>query len=143
MLAAIAILAVSAQALTTLNSHVVRAEREAELLFRGQAYRNAIARYVRTGPDHSLPRNLTDLLNDPRFPHQHYIRTLYPDPMTADGQWSLVRGDDGGILGVASTSRARPLRHANFPPGLEDFAGAASYADWVFQFKSPPTAPAH
>jgi len=64
MLAAIAILAVSAQALTTLNSHVVRAEREAELLFRGQAYRNAIARYVRTGPDHSLPRNLTDLLNE-------------------------------------------------------------------------------
>jgi type II secretory pathway pseudopilin PulG len=141
LLATVAILAVSAQALTELGSSTARADREAELLFRGQAYRDAIARYVRAGPDGAYPRALRNLVRDPRFPRVHHLRALYPDPMTEDGAWALVRSEDGGIAGVASTSQDRPRRRAHFPPGLEHFAAAGTYAEWEFQ-SVPPAAPA-
>ena len=41
---------------------------------------------------------------------------------------------DGGIKGVASTSGDKPLKQANFPPGMEGFTGAATYAAWVFEY---------
>jgi type II secretory pathway pseudopilin PulG len=141
LLAAVAILAVSAQALTELGSSTARADREADLLYRGQAYRDAIGRYVRARPDGTYPRALRDLLRDPRVPRVHHLRALYPDPMSEDGAWALVRSEDGGIAGVASTSQERPRRRAHFPPGLEHFADAEAYADWVFQHV-PPAAPA-
>lgn len=140
MLAALAILAVSATALATLDSAAVRAEREAELLFRGLAYRAAIASYYRASPDHTFPRKLAHLLEDPRLPGRRHLRGLYPDPMTEDGEWTLVRAADGGIAGVASRSTRTPRKRAGFPPGLETFETAETYADWVFEFGPPAPA---
>ena len=44
--------------------------REAELLWRGQQYQQAIASYytVKHGPQQMLPAKLEHLLRDPRFP---------------------------------------------------------------------------
>jgi len=121
------------------TSRVMQADREAELLFRGQAYRNAIARY------HALagryPRSLQDLLKDPRLTQRTHLRALYPDPMAEPaeraaqgGGWRVLRAPDGGIAGVASKSRQEPLKKANFPPGLDKFEGARTYEEWHFEY---------
>ena len=142
MLVAVLVLGILAQAAVTLASVEMQREREAELLFRGLAYQRAIRSYYlagsKLGGKQTLPRNLDDLLKDPRSPLLRHLRDLQPDPMAAPGEsWMLIKGADGGIAGVASASRVEPLRRANFPRGLERFAGAKSYSDWVFEFVPP------
>ena len=70
-------------------ARIVQADREAELLFRGQAYRRAIESYYRANGVY--PRALEDLLKDPRFPSKRHIRSLYPDPMGKGQAWLLLR----------------------------------------------------
>lgn len=119
-------------------SRTMQAEREQELLFRGMAYRSAIQHYyAATG---RYPRALRELLQGSQLVQHSYLRALYPDPMAEqddrmksdNGGWQLLRSADGGIAGVASSSRREPMKKANFPLGLEKFEEAQRYADWVF-----------
>ena len=55
--------------------------------------------------------------------------------MSADGQWRIIRAEDGAIMGVFSQGKGRPRKQALFPPGLEAFEGAQSYADWKFVYE--------
>lgn len=149
MLIAVLVMGILAQGAVTLASTEMQREREAELLFRGLAYQRAIRSYYLAGTKLAnrqamLPRSLDDLLKDPRAQHLRHLRDLYPDPMAASGEpWLLIRNVDGGITGVASASHAEPLRRTNFPRGLERFAGAKSYSEWVFEFVPPrPAVPA-
>lgn len=140
-LAAVLIVAIFAEAASVLTSRTVQAGKETELIFRGLAYQNAIQRYHRFGG--TFPRNLDDLLKDPRSPNRRHIRALYADPMAKEGQdWLLIRATDGGIAGVASPSKREPLKKTNFPKGLEKFENATSYSEWVFEFTVLPTLPA-
>ncbi len=134
LLVAAIVIGILGEAAVFLTSRTLQSERESELLYRGQAYQRAIADFYRARSPHVYPHVLADLVEDPRFAHRHYLRRLYPDPMTADGKWLLVRARDGGIAGVASRSKLKPLKQAGFPRGLEDFADAASYRDWVFMY---------
>jgi type II secretory pathway pseudopilin PulG len=137
VLAAVVVVGILADAAVTLSSRVTRAEREAELLFRGQAYQRAIQSYYMSGPStKTYPRNLEDLVKDPRFPNKRHLRALYPDPMSTSGkgEWFLIRATDGGISGVASASTEEPFKKTNFPKGLEKFDQAKSYTDWVFEY---------
>lgn len=137
VLAAVVIIGILAEAATAVGSRVIHVDREAELLFRGQAYQRAIRSYYEAGnPIKSYPRHLDDLVKDPRFPNRHHLRVLYSDPMARDskGEWLLVRATDGGIAGVASSSKDEPLKKANFPKGLEKFSDAKTYAEWVFDY---------
>lgn len=127
------------------TSRIVQADREAELLFRGQAYRKAIASYHAVAGRY--PRSLRELLKDPRLAQRSHLRTLYPDPMAEmaeraaeDGGWRLVRAPDGGIAGVASRSPQAPLKQVDFPAGLEKFEGARRYDEWVFEYAPRPAA---
>lgn len=107
-------------------------EREAELLFTGNEYRVAIERYYLSGPQRQYPGSLDELLEDPRRPGtERYLRRLYPDPITG-GDWMLIRGPQGGIVGVHSASEAKPLKVAGFRPRDAAFAHAERYADWEF-----------
>lgn len=143
VLAAVVIVGIVAQAAYLTTSRMQQAEREAELLFRGQAYRRAIESYYQANGRY--PRALPDLIRDPGSVHRRHLRALYPDPTGGRqiAEWSLIRSQDGGIGGVASASGERPLKQANFAPEFEKFSGAASYADWVFEFvpaaARPPT----
>lgn len=155
VLVAVVVLAIFAEVATTTTMRAVQTEREAELLFRGQAYMRAVQSYYEAGTAIKVfPRSLEDLVKDPRFAQKHHLRALYADPMaprkdnaapdqkaTGAEDWRLIRAADGGISGVASRSTAVPLRSANFPKGLEKFESAKSYADWVFEYKPPLTAP--
>uniref|UniRef100_Q47B32 Transmembrane protein n=1 Tax=Dechloromonas aromatica (strain RCB) TaxID=159087 RepID=Q47B32_DECAR len=110
-----------------------RREKEKELLFAGEEYRQAIASYVDNSPgDPQYPVKLADLLQDPRFPMPvRHLRRLYPEPMSLDGQWQLIRRQ-GRIVGVASPSSAPPIKVAGFPPEQAEFENAVRYADWQF-----------
>ena len=111
----------------------VRREKEKQLLFAGEQYRQAIASYYERSPDTpQYPAKLEDLLLDRRFPMPvRHLRRLYPEPMMADGQWHLIRQQDR-IVGVASRSTEVPIKVGGFPEAQSEFEGARQYAHWQF-----------
>jgi len=122
-----------------LASHAAQREKEAELLFIGDAYREAIGRYYESSPagHKRYPASLEKLLKDERFAfNRRYLRRLYRDPVTGK-DWATVEAPEGGIMGVRSASEMRPSKSGNFPPGYEAFEGAARYADWQFIYSAP------
>ena len=112
-------------------------EKEAELLFVGNEYRNAIARYYLSGPQRQYPKNLSDLIKDPRMPGTvRHLRRLYPDPITGKDEWGLVKSADGGFAGVHSLSENMPLKTAGFAVRDAAFEGKTKYSDWQFSFSA-------
>lgn len=113
-------------------------EQERQLLFVGQQFRQAIERYYRNTPGavKKFPPGLEALLEDPRQPGtQRYLRSIYRDPITGSAEWGLVKGADGGIVGVYSLSEAQPIKSAGFDPADRGFEGAEHYAEWVFTYR--------
>ncbi len=134
-------------------SQVMRRDREAELIFRGLQYAEAIRvfqlRFNR------LPNTLDELIKvNPRS-----IRRLWADPMTDSGEWNLVRGETPGgtsgggqdlARGTAPSGRdarredqrGTNRRQAPGPiigvqsksdeSGLREFIGTSEYGKWQF-----------
>lgn len=118
-------------------------EKEADLLFIGQEFREAIALYYLRSPGQvqEYPRSLEDLLSDTRFGGtQRYLRKIYRDPMTGKAEWGLILSPAGRIMGVHSLSRDEPMKTGNFKDAIREFSGSKSYIDWRFQFV-PPASP--
>ena len=115
-------------------------EREQQLLFVGDQYRQAIRRYYLAAPSGSrrtLPPSIESLLEDDRYPIPvHHLRRAYPDPITGKPEWGVLRVGDS-ILGVYSLSEGRPLKVAGFPFVDRHFNDAAAYHDWVFAYQLP------
>ena len=115
-------------------------DREVQLLFVGDQYRQAIQRYYYAAPPgggRSLPETLDALLEDSRYPvPMHHLRRLYPDPITGSNEWGLLRTGDR-ISGVYSLSEVEPIKKAGFPSPYEFFNDKTSYRDWVFAFVGP------
>jgi len=114
---------------------VAAREREADLLHVGNEYRKAIERYYLTGNVRQYPKNLTDLLKDPRQPGTvRHLRRIYPDPITGGMEWGLVKAPDGGFAGVYSLSEDAPLKTGNFAVRDASFEGKGKYSDWQFAY---------
>lgn len=115
--------------------------REAELLFIGDQYRQAIRSYYEFDPAQPrLPQSIDNLLADNRHPNVvRHLRRAYRDPFTGAALALIRTPDSQGIVGVYSTATGRPFKTAGFLPGYEAFAEAASYADWRFEFSVPAT----
>ena len=115
-------------------------EKEADLLFIGNQFREAITSYFLRSPARQFPASLEDLLKDPRFPDTvRHLRKLYRDPITNSTDWGLIAAPGGGIMGVYSKSELAPLKRANFDApnlALEDRArelgDKLAYKDWHF-----------
>lgn len=108
--------------------------KEAELLYIGNQYRQAIRDYYHASPGmvKRYPSSLEDLLLDKRLlTTRRYIRKLYEDPITRT-EWGLVREREGGIIGIHSLSDSIPIKQANFSNADTDFSRAARYSDWRF-----------
>ena len=133
----IALMALMATAAATTWAFTSQREKEADLLFVGREYREALTRYAaaHARERQSYPTELKQLLGggDSLVPVR-YLRKLYFDPMTGSPDWGLVRTREGGITGVYSLSERVPVRRA---APYEDlgiaFDKAKSYRDWVFR----------
>jgi type II secretory pathway pseudopilin PulG len=119
-------------------------EREAELIFAGQQYQNAIGSYYQKSPNglKEYPSKLSDLLDDKRsLSTNHHIRKLYIDPITGAADWGLVRNTLGQIIGVYSLSQQKPIttrEDLSFAhPSGESAQEVASYSDWKFIYTPP------
>jgi type II secretory pathway pseudopilin PulG len=134
LLVAVVILGLMLTAASRVWSLTEQRERETQLLFIGDEFRAAIARYFAFG--HRYPQSLQELLDDQRSPvPRRYLRRLYRDPMMGDTDWTLVPAPGGGIMGVASKSKQAPIKRAGF--SLVDFAfkGADCYCLWQFVYQ--------
>jgi type II secretory pathway pseudopilin PulG len=113
-------------------STAAQREREAQLIWVGHQYRHAIASYYSKG--NRYPDTLDQLVVDDRSPVPlHHLRRLYPDPITGKADWILVLTADGQkITGVASSSKAKPIKQAGFDPIDVDFEHTDCYCAWQF-----------
>ena len=137
LMVAVAVLAVLLLMAVPLWQTEAQREAEAELIFRGRQYVNAIGLYVK---NHSnlFPQNL-EILHLEKF-----LRQLYPDPVSADGRWDLVMRETSGgeakylivpahmarayfgravLVGVCSTSPET---------GFREYRGKKKYNEWAF-----------
>jgi type II secretory pathway pseudopilin PulG len=115
-------------------SQQAQREREAELLFIGHQYRDAIERYFQT--NHRFPARLDDLVSDPggAIAVTRYLRKRYRDPMAPGADWIAIGAADGGVQGVASSSTRTTIKRAGFDPADVDFDKAGKYSDWAFVY---------
>ena len=111
-------------------------EREAQLLWVGAQYRNALTKFFNQNGGR-LPQDLKELVLDESTPvPRHFIRKLYADPMTGADNWLLLTLPGGGIYGVASSSNGTPLKLKNFQDIDKAFEDATCYRAWEFSVQS-------
>lgn len=138
LLFAVALAGVALAATGVVWSTERQRERERELLFVGQQFRDAIASYYERSPGlvKRYPSKLEDLLKDSRFlTVRRHLRQLYADPMTGNREWAPIAAPEGGIMGVHSLSSAAPVKRHGFPEELADLEGRSSYSDWKFVYR--------
>lgn len=111
-------------------------DREQELLRIGQLYAQAIAAYYEASPGSlkQYPPALESLLIDTRFiGTRRHLRRLYTDPFAAGAPLQVVRGSDGTVRGVYSSSSQTPFRQAPIlAERMEDIPPASQYQGWRF-----------
>jgi type II secretory pathway pseudopilin PulG len=131
----------AASSLVVVYATQMQREKEEQLLFAGAQFRRAIASYYNTIPPggaRTLPPSLEALLNDNRFPRPiQHLRRIYPDPMTGQPDWQLIR-ESGGIVGVRSQSAKRPMRVKGFGKDFEHLEDKGLYSDWTFSIGPRP-----
>jgi type II secretory pathway pseudopilin PulG len=119
---------------------IMKREREAELLFRGDQIRKAIAAYQQTPAIRNYPQKLEDLVKVPNTSAtKRFLRKVYKDPITNE-DWAFVKVGDR-IKGVYSKSEGEPLKKGNFPDDYKFFEGKTKYSEWVFEFTPQQTQP--
>ena len=136
VLIAVALMGFGLAAYGELYSHTAQRQKEAELIFIGGQFRDAIASYYNKSPGAKVyPKKIDDLLEDNRFPMpQHHLRRVYNDPMTGKADWALVEAPGGGFMGVHSVSEETPIKSGNFSVAEQAFEGAEHYTKWMFTY---------
>ena len=126
----------------------IQREKEAELIFRGNQYKEAIRLFQLKKPG-TFPKTLDELIEE------KCIRRLYPDPMTKNGEWNIIlpyqrvaakrKGslqrilivplnmlpgvDNSQIIGVVSASTQKSIKI---------YYEQESYDKWLFFFGQDP-----
>lgn len=98
-------------------SHARQREQEAELIWIGNQFREAIGLYYQRSPGavKRYPGKLEELLEDGRFLNrQRYLRRVYADPMSGKAEWGLVEVPEGGIAGVYTLAEGSVLSQRRF-----------------------------
>ena len=113
-------------------------DKESELLFIGNQFRDAIGSYYEKTPGtvKRYPNSFNDLLKDNRqLATVRHLRRIYADPMTAKTEWGMVRAPDGGIMGIYSLSAEPTIKRNHFRQRDAAFEKAESYAGWRFVYE--------
>ena len=109
----------------------IRRDKEAQLLFVGDQMRDAIGRYRALNGQY--PQELTDLIVDNHAPAvRRFLRRIYVDPITDAADWEPIVAPEGGIMGVASPSKGKPIKVEGFSGADASFEKSACYCDWRF-----------
>ena len=138
LMTAIVLMGVAMSAAARQWKTMVQRELEADLLAKGIEIQRALALYSTTRkagrvvPGEIYPHTLAELTRMPR----PFLRKVYFDPVTRD-EWELLRAPTGGIMGVRSKSKSKPIKQREFPPVVRHFEGKPTYYDWVFQHPNP------
>lgn len=117
---------------------MVQRELETDLLAKGMEIQTALALYSasakagRVLPGEVYPQTLAELTRPPK----PFLRKVHLDPV-GRGEWELLRAPTGGIMGVRSKSRHKPIKQGNFPLAVRHFEGKPTHYDWVFQYPNP------
>jgi hypothetical protein len=120
-------------------SHERQRQKEEELLWIGNQFREAIGLYYQRTPGavKRYPEKLEDLLEDKRYlTVARYLRQIYRDPMTGRAQWGLIPAPSGGFMGIQSLSDSSPIKFTEMRANGESFR-AARHADWTFTYTPP------
>lgn len=124
-------------------SHERQRQKEAELIWIGNQFREAIGLYYQRSPGviKRYPEKLEDLLEDKRYlTTQRYLRQIYRDPITSSSEWGLIPAPGGGIMGIHSRSDMRPIKVRDSIPSATKSSDASLYSDWRFSY-DPPQGP--
>jgi type II secretory pathway pseudopilin PulG len=134
LMAAIVILGILLTTAGRVWSFSEQRDKEAQLLWVGHAYRDAIASYYVHGGQ--FPQSLEQLLQDDRSPVPlRHLRQLYPDPMTGAADWTLISDPmSQRIMGVASSSKATPIKRKGFELVDGVFTDTDCYCLWQFVY---------
>ena len=127
----VAALGVGLAATGELSSHARQREKEAELVWIGNQFTQAIGLYYQRTPGavKRYPEKLEDLLEDRRYlSMQRYLRKIYADPLSGKPEWGLVPAPGGGIMGIRSLSNSTPIRQLD---------GAKNKTGWRFVYEPP------
>ena len=117
---------------------MMQRELEADLLAKGIEIQTALALYSaskkagRMMPGEFYPQSLVELTRPPR----PFLRKVYQDPI-GHGEWQLVKSPAGGVMGVRSASKSKPIKQSDFPLAVRHFQGKPTHYDWVFLHPSP------
>lgn len=104
----------------------VQRDQEEELIFRGEAIRDAIRRYKGKGGNY--PVNLEDLVKvKPRL-----LRKLYKDPMTPSGEWDLITAVQPGASGDKKGLPIVGVRSRSQKDSFKIYRSKTLYSEWVF-----------
>ena len=155
LLVSLAVMGVFMSLLLPVWSQAVQREREAELAFRGEQYARAIELYQRRFFGGAFPPDVDSLVE------QRFLRRLYKDPMTEDGEFKILYQAQGAdVVGAPATSArpgqmiGGPIRVGRSPNGqsttsgprggvigvvskstersLRIYNGGSTYSEWVF-----------
>ena len=137
LLMIIAIMSIGLLAVSETWNFARKREKEQELLFVGNEFRQAIKLYCTRGPRGSqvqvYPMTLEDMLKDPRYPNtRRYLRKIYIDPITGANDWGLLKNPNGSIYGVYSLSEDATIKRDNFDLADVGFKGKSNYSEWKF-----------
>lgn len=144
MLFIVVMMGIALSSAATIWHTAAKRDKERELLFIGEQFRNALLSYAgkKSATDvmqggAQYPTSLDQLLRDDRVPTiRRHLRKIFVDPLTGKAEWGLIRRD-GKIIGIYSLAQGKPLMQANFPETFRQFADARSYAQW--RFSAEPT----
>ena len=103
VLVAVAILGIGLVGASDVWQTTVRRQKLEQLDWAGRQYAQAIGSYVESSPGlaKSYPGTLADLVEDRRGAVlKRHLRQLYPNPLSADGQWEVIVGTDTFVHGV-------------------------------------------
>jgi type II secretory pathway pseudopilin PulG len=128
MLVGIAVAAIWMAAILPAWRHQMQREKEAELIFRGEAIARAIYLY-RQKSGQALPPSL-DVLVSRRF-----LRKKYIDPITGE-DFQIVAGATPGGGGTFGALQAGMIGVRSSSPGqsIRVYNGQQLYSQWVFDF---------
>ncbi|MES2321445.1 MAG: type II secretion system protein [Pseudomonadota bacterium] len=112
--------------------------KEQELLFIGNAFRQAIGDYYERTPGalKRYPPSLDALLKDDRQAGTvRHLRRIYADPFTHQSKWGEIKSSDGGVKGVYSLSDETPIRKVGVALRASEGAAEVRYSDWQFIYE--------